>query len=186
MLKALQRRRECRRIADTLCARVSARARDPAFYRVCGVGDTFDGRFDVLVLHAWIVLDALQSRGEGEVAQQLVDALFIRLDEALREQGAGDMGINRRMKTMAGAFYGRLQAYGGARDESSMAAALMRNVFRGDAARIEQAALLAKYVASARVKLGPSRLAQGEADFGPVPAATEKTNDDHHSPPTLS
>jgi cytochrome b pre-mRNA-processing protein 3 len=186
MLKALRKRRERRRIADSLCARVSAQARDADFYSVCGVGDTFDGRFDLLALHAWIVLDALQGKGEGEVAQQLVDALFLRLDEALREQGAGDMSMNRRMKKMAGAFYGRLQAYGEARDESSMAAALLRNVFRGDAARIEQAALLAKYVASARTKLGQSRLAQGEADFGPVPAATEKNEDDRHPPRTLS
>jgi hypothetical protein len=69
------------------------------------------------------------------------------------------------MKAMAGAFYGRLQAYGEAREEGALAVALLRNVYRGEAARIEQAALLAKYVGAARAKLAHSHLAEGEADF---------------------
>jgi cytochrome b pre-mRNA-processing protein 3 len=182
MLKAFRQRNERRRTAEMLCARVSAQARDPAFYAGFGVSDTFDGRFDLLVLHAWLVLDALQDRGERDLAQRLVDALFICLDEALREQGAGDMSMRRRMKKMAEAFYGRLAAYGEARTEAGLAAALVRNVYRGEAARIEQSARLAKYAWAARTRLGQSRLAEGEADFGPLPAATETNKDDDHSP----
>jgi cytochrome b pre-mRNA-processing protein 3 len=186
MLTAFRRRNQRRRIADSLCARLSAQARDPAFYAAYGVSDTFDGRFDLLVLHAWLVLDALQNRGERELAQLLVDALFVRLDEALRERGAGDMGMNRRMKKMAGAFYGRLAAYGEAGEEAGLTSALVRNVYRGEAARIEQAALLAKYAWAAGATLGQSRLAEGEADFGPLPAVTETNDDDDHSPRALS
>jgi cytochrome b pre-mRNA-processing protein 3 len=171
LLKALRERRKPQRIAVALCARLSAQARHPAFYSRCGVSDTFDGRFDLLVLHVWMVLGELQNRGESALAQRVVNALFIRLDEALREQGAGDMGMSRRIKKMASAFYGRLQAYGEARDESGLAAALVRNVFRGDEAHIEQAAALAKYVFAARAALGQSKLAEGEADFGPAPAS---------------
>jgi cytochrome b pre-mRNA-processing protein 3 len=186
MLKAFRRRNERRRTADSLCAQLSAQARDPAFYAACAVSDTFDGRFDVLVLHAWLVLDALQNRGERDLAQSLIDTLFVRLDEALREQGASDTGMNRRMKKMAGAFYGRLSAYGEAREEAGLAAALVRNVYRGEAERIEQSALLAKYAWAGRARLGQSRLAEGEADFGPVPAVTETNKDDDHSPRALS
>jgi cytochrome b pre-mRNA-processing protein 3 len=182
MLKAFRQRNARRRTADSLCARLSAQARDPAFYAVLGVSDTFDGRFDLLVLHAWLVLDALQSQGERDLAQLLVDALFVRLDEALREQGAGDMSMKRRMKKMAEAFYGRLAAYGEARAEAGLALALMRNVYRGEAERIEQSARLAKYAWAARTRLGRSRLAEGETDFGPIPAATETNEDDEHSP----
>lgn len=169
MLKALRSRRRRRQVATALCAVMSARARDPAFFRDYHVMDTVDGRFDLLVLHAWLLLEALKAQGEDELAQRLVDALFARLEEALREQGAGDIGMGRRMKRMAGAFYGRLRAYGSAGDEG-MAAALVRNLFRGEVSRVEHAAGLAKYVASARANLALSRLAEGEADFGPIPA----------------
>jgi cytochrome b pre-mRNA-processing protein 3 len=169
MLRAFRRRKERRRIAEALCARLSVQARDPAFHTSYRVRDTFDGRFDLLVLHAWMVLEALQNRGEYGLAQSLVDTLFTRLDEALREQGAGDMGISRRIKAMAGAFYGRLRAYGEVHEEEALAAALQRNVYRGEAACIEQAAQLAKYVGAARARLAHSHLAEGEADFGPVP-----------------
>ncbi|HEX3663672.1 MAG TPA: ubiquinol-cytochrome C chaperone family protein [Rhizomicrobium sp.] len=169
MLKALRQRKERRRLADSLGDRLSHQARDPAFYADCGVSDTFDGRFDLLVLHGWMVLQVLRSLGEGMLAQALIDSLFTRLDDALREQGAGDMSMSRRMKTMAGAFYGRLSAYDAAPDEAAMAGALLRNVYRGQDDRIEQAARLAKYVADARARLVQSRLTEGEADFGPVP-----------------
>ncbi|HTT83954.1 MAG TPA: ubiquinol-cytochrome C chaperone family protein [Rhizomicrobium sp.] len=171
MLKGFARRRETRRIAAALYARLSAQSRNPVFYAAHRVSDSFDGRFDLLVFHAWMVLEALRNQGQRELAQFLVDALFLRLDEALREQGASDMGMKRRMKKMAGAFYGRLHAYGEARDESALAAALVRNLYRGEAARIEQATLLAKYAGVAGTCLAQSPLAKGEADFGPVPAA---------------
>jgi cytochrome b pre-mRNA-processing protein 3 len=70
---------------------------------------------------------------------------------------------------MAGAFYGRLSAYDAAPDEAAMAGALLRNVYRGQDDRIEQAARLAKYVGDARARLVQSRLTEGEAEFGPVP-----------------
>jgi cytochrome b pre-mRNA-processing protein 3 len=169
MLKAFRKRQGRRKTAALLCARLSAQARDPAFYGAYGVGDTFDGRFDILVLHAWMVLEALRNDGEQDLAQLLVDTLFVRLDEALREQGAGDMGMSRRIKKMAAAFYGRLAAYAEARDDAALAAALVRNVYRGETVRIERAALLAEYVSSVRQRLARSRMTEGEADFGPVP-----------------
>jgi cytochrome b pre-mRNA-processing protein 3 len=178
MLKEFRRRRQLRPIADRLCLHVSAQARKPAFYSVYRVSDTIDGRFDLLVLHAWLMLEALQRQGERELAQSLVDMLFARLDEALREQGAGDMGMNRRMKKMAAAFYGRLQVYGEARSENALTAALLRNLYRGDAARIEHAAVLAKYVLGAGAELAQSRLTEGKADFGLIPVPTEMSGSD--------
>jgi cytochrome b pre-mRNA-processing protein 3 len=152
---------------------LSARAREPAFFREFGIADTFDGRFDLLVLHAWLALERLKEAGELELAQSFVDALFVRLDDALREQGAGDMGMNRRMKKMAGAFYGRLGAYDAAGDETALAAALARNIYRGEPARVEHAARLAKYAVGARARLRECRLDEGRLDFGPVGGPAE-------------
>ncbi|HEY3638282.1 MAG TPA: ubiquinol-cytochrome C chaperone family protein [Rhizomicrobium sp.] len=185
MLKTLGERKARRRIAISLCASLSAQARDHVFFATYGVSDTMDGRFDVLVLHAWMVLEALGFQGEQELAQSLVDVVFVRLDEALREQGAGDMGMSRRIKKMASAFYGRLRAYDEARNETELGAALIRNLYRGDTSHIEQASQLAKYVIAARARLGHSRLADGEAEFGSVPALIEINGDDHDTPRTL-
>ena len=170
MIESLKRRLRGRDIARELCAAVSRRARDPAFYRYYGVADSVDGRFDLVVLHAWLALERLKETGEDVLAQNFVDALFAHFDEALREQGAGDIGMSRRMKTMAGAFYGRLRAYTESGDQTYLAAAILRNVYRGDSSRVEQSAALAKYVYDAQRSLSDSRLAEGELQFGLMPA----------------
>jgi cytochrome b pre-mRNA-processing protein 3 len=100
----------------------------------------------------------------------LVDALFVQFDEALRQQGAGDIGMSRRMTKMADAFYGRLKAYGEAPDDAAMAAAIARNLFRGDTEKLEQARRLAIYVSAARRHLAATDLSQGRVEFGPIPS----------------
>lgn len=170
MLEALKLRGERKRIAECLCARISERAREPVFFRSFAVADTIDGRFDLVALHAWLVLEVLEASREAALAQALVDALFARFDEALREQGAGDMGMNRRIRKMAGAFYGRLRAYRDAGSEDELAAAIARNLYRGASSRVELAGMLAKYALGARAglaRLGPD---WGQLDFGPLPA----------------
>jgi cytochrome b pre-mRNA-processing protein 3 len=169
MLNALRRRAETRRVADRLLAELVDRARRPVFYEKLAVADTIDGRFDLLVLHAWLVLDRLKQQGGGAVSQSLIDALFVHFDEALRQQGAGDVGMGRRMTKFADAFYGRLKAYGEAADEAGLADAIVRNVFRGDPAKVEPARALAIYAASARRHLSGLDLAADAPDFGPEP-----------------
>ena len=169
MIAALARRRRSGETADRLCVEVSRRARDPAFYRDYRVADTIDGRFDLLALHAWLVLDGLRKTGNDRLAQSFVDALFAHFEEALREQGAGDIGMSRRMKKMASAFYGRLRAYSESGDQNQLAAAILRNVYRGAPARVEQAASLAKYMEDARGRLSASCIDRGELELGAVP-----------------
>ena len=124
----------------------------------------------MLVLHAWLVLERLRELGENDQAQTFVDALFARFDEVLREQGSGDIGIGRRIKKMAGAFYGRMHAYSGSGNRAALAEAILRNVYRGEPSRVEAAAALAKYADDARRQMANRRLDQGELDFGPLPA----------------
>jgi cytochrome b pre-mRNA-processing protein 3 len=115
------------------------------------------------------VLARLKETGETPMVQALIDAVFVGFDEALRDMGAGDMGIGRRLKAMANAFYGRLSAYDAAGDEAAMADALKRNVYRG-ATGVDQAArTLANYVFSARNSIAESDLPHGVADFGVLP-----------------
>jgi cytochrome b pre-mRNA-processing protein 3 len=140
-----------------------SRSREPVFYAQLGVADSLDGRFDMLVFHAWLVLKELKG---SDLAQELTNQIFTGFDEAMREQGAGDMGIGHKLKAMANAFYGRLSAYDRARNEEELAASLAKNLWRGGATDA-RALTLAGYAASARQSL--VRSLPDALDFGPLP-----------------
>ncbi|HEY1614879.1 MAG TPA: ubiquinol-cytochrome C chaperone family protein [Rhizomicrobium sp.] len=171
IFERLRGRSERRKAAASLCHALSARARDEVFFRDFAVADTLDGRFDLLALHGWLVLDELERRRARALAQGVLDALFVQLEGALRDLGVGDMGLGRRMKAMASAFFGRRQAYRAAADETALAAAIARNLFRSANHALERSVVLARYANSARAHLVQSRLEQGEIDFGPLPDA---------------
>ena len=122
-----------RAITDALYAEIVAAARQPAFYSDWHVPDTPLGRFEMLSLHMFLFQHRL--RGEGgasrEIAQTLTDDFFTDVEHSLRELGIGDMGVPKRMKKLAGMFYGRAGAYADAldkNDRTALAAALARNV----------------------------------------------------------
>ena len=113
-------------------------ARNPMFFKDFGVVDNVDGRFDCLALCVSLVMRRLKALDAEGVAlsQQLFDTMFADMDLTLREMGAGDIGVSKRVRVMAEAFTGRLNAYAGALDEKDRAAlkaALERNLLRGDA-----------------------------------------------------
>ena len=166
MLNALRKSKERRRLVARLHAAVVARARDPVFFARFGVKDTLDGRFDLLVLHAWLVLERLNEAG-APVSQAFVDAVFVGFDEALREPGAGDIGMGKRVKKLASAFYGRTRAYAEAQDEAAMEAALVRNLYRGVSEPGAKA--LMRYVMRAKARLEACDVEGGVLDFGPLP-----------------
>jgi cytochrome b pre-mRNA-processing protein 3 len=157
--KSAARKQQSARLYDGLVRR----AREPVFFSRLGVADSLDGRFDLLVFHAWLVLKELKGSG---VAQDLTNMIFTGFDEAMREQGAGDMGIGHKLKAMANAFYGRIAAYDAAKDEQELAAALAKNLWRGGTVD-DRALALAAYAARARQCL--TRSLPDILDFGPLP-----------------
>lgn len=119
--------------ARGLYAGIVTQARRPAFYGACGVPDTLDGRFELIALHAFLVLHRLKRDREesAELAQDLFDVLLLDMDVSLRELGVGDLGVGRRVKAMAQGFYGRIAAYeaGLERGGETLVAALRRNLY---------------------------------------------------------
>ena len=110
-----------------------AQARSPAFYQQWEVPDTVDGRFDVIVLHVALVVLALRREGTPEAlefSRTLSEIFFSDMDRSLREMGSTDTGTGMRVKNMAQAFYGRLQAYGDALESDTLKQALARNLYR--------------------------------------------------------
>lgn len=167
MLNALRRSKERRQLAGEFHAALVARAREPEFFATFGIKDTLDGRFDLIVLHAWMVLERLREAGASRLSQAFIDAVFVGFDEGLRELGAGDIGMGKRVKKLADAFYGRMQAYSDAADDAAMAAALTRNLYRG--AADPGAKPMAHYVRNARASLKNCDVENGQIDFGPMP-----------------
>lgn len=156
---------------------VVARARTPVFHTQFAVPDSVDGRFDLLLLHLYLLLDRLRADPGDEtkaVAASLADIAFAALEEALRELGVGDMGMSRRVRAMTEAYQGRLAAYAAAGDDVAvLKAAILRNLYRGDDDHGAEAEALAHYVLSERQWLAgfdTRRLVAGEADFGPLPS----------------
>jgi cytochrome b pre-mRNA-processing protein 3 len=119
--------------ARRLYATIVAQARRPEFFTTLGIPDTLDGRFEMLTLHAFIMLRRLKGQGAeaATLAQAIFDAMFDDMDRSLREMGVGDLGVGRRVKAMAQGFYGRIAAYdrGLAEGDRVLADALRRNVF---------------------------------------------------------
>lgn len=121
-------------VARQLYAKLVYQARQPGFYTSFAVPDTIDGRFDLIVLHVFLLIRRLKSEGDvGQaMAQSLFDVMFADMDQSLREMGVGDLGVGKRVKVMAAGFYGRCQAYEEglmASDHKVLEAAISRNLF---------------------------------------------------------
>jgi cytochrome b pre-mRNA-processing protein 3 len=133
-LVSLFRRNRHRETALRLYGSMVAQAREPVFFTDFGVPDTFDGRFELVALHGFLVLNRLKALGPqtADLAQELFDVMFLDFDRSLREMGVGDLGVGRHIKTMARGFYGRIDAYEAglhAADAAPLVEALRRNLY---------------------------------------------------------
>jgi cytochrome b pre-mRNA-processing protein 3 len=148
-LASLFRRRPFERPAFSLYTEAVATARDPAWYARLGVPDTLDGRFDMISLFTFLLVDRCRSdpdpRGP-DLAQAVFDAMFADMDHNLREMGVGDLSVGKKVKVMWEAFNGRARVYAAAVESpepGALAEALGRNVWRAEAPPPEAAALAA-------------------------------------------
>ena len=147
---------------------IVAAARHPAFYARWGVADTLDGRFDMIALHTYLVLDRLKGAEPG-FRQALVDEFFRDMDYSLRELGVGDLSVGKKVRKMAEVFYGRVAAYDTALagEADALVSALSRNVFP-DEPEAAGALPLAAHVRGQRAHLatqGTDAIARGQVSF---------------------
>jgi cytochrome b pre-mRNA-processing protein 3 len=138
---------------EAIYGMIVTQAREPLFYRDLGVPDTVNGRFDLLVLHLWMVLRRLRfiEDGGASASQALFDHFCGDMDANLREMGVGDLAVPKRMQAFGEAFYGRAAAYDQALAAGAepLAQALCKNILNGK--EIENARRLAFYVEAATV-----------------------------------
>jgi cytochrome b pre-mRNA-processing protein 3 len=149
----LKPRTPSRGTIETIYGMIVAQAREPLFYQALGVPDTVNGRFDMVVLHMWMVLRQMKRLEDAGLAQALFDRFCSDMDHNLRELGTGDLAVPKRMQEFGEAFYGRSAAYDQALSagDEPLAQALCRNIFNGQ--HIEGARRLANYVGQAAATL---------------------------------
>lgn len=128
---------------------IVAQSRRPRFYADWAVPDTVTGRFDMISLHLALTLRRLKSSDPAvrEFGQALFDFFFKDMDRSLREMGASDIGVPKKVQKMGGLFYGLLAGVSSAldaRDLDGLTAVLQRNVYGG--APAPEAAALAGYL----------------------------------------
>ena len=136
-LLSLMRRGRHERTGFELYGHAVAAARDPYLYTDLGVPDTLDGRFDMVGLHTFLLIQRLKREPAPgpALAQAVFDAMFSDMDINLREMGVGDLSVGRKVRVMWEAFHGRAAAYATAMtagDTVALEAALTRNVWRGE------------------------------------------------------
>lgn len=160
---------------ETIYGMIVTQAREPVFYRDLGVSDTVNGRFDLLVLHLWMVLRRMKPMAAGaDLSQALFDRFCEDMDANLREMGVGDVTVPKRMRAFGEAFYGRVAAYdlaSGAGREP-LALALCKNVLNGE--HLDKARQLAVYAEAALADLAAldDAALQGGSWKFPSPAQT--------------
>ncbi|MEE2954998.1 MAG: ubiquinol-cytochrome C chaperone family protein [Pseudomonadota bacterium] len=147
-----------RKVATSLYITVVKQARQPFLYTNLGVPDTFDGRFNMISLHVFLVLRRLKSnftRSE-KTSQALFDVMFADMDQSLREIGVGDLRVGKNVKVMVANFYGRISAFEKALRDSSdvlLIEAINRNVFPKEQSVQTNSEKIAQYIHFLKLQL---------------------------------
>lgn len=126
-----------------LWARVIALARDPAWYRDCGVADTLEGRFDMVTAVLALVMARMESAPAlAARAAPLAEIFVEEMDGQLRQSGVGDLMVGKQIGKLMATLGGRMGAYRAAVavGGQQLAQAIHRNVTLADASRAEAVA----------------------------------------------
>jgi cytochrome b pre-mRNA-processing protein 3 len=153
MLKQFLAKRKYGDAAHDLYVAAVNQAREPHFYRDLEVEDSLDGRFDLIIVHVFLVINRLKqlygdNKEAEELSQVMFDIMFGDMDRSLREMGVGDLSVGKKVKAMAKAFFGRVEAYdrGLAEGGGALEQALLRNLYRGREPKPENLTAMADYM----------------------------------------
>lgn len=174
MLRWLRDRARTQRIGRVFYDSIVAQSRAEPFYRVLGVPDTMEGRFELIVLHMHLVLERLRREGAAgqALSRALIEAFVADMDGNMREIGIADLGVPRRVKRAAAALFERARDYAAAHHApDALPAALAEHIYAQDGASPNLTLHLARYVRDAigRLDQQPSQvLLEGRPAFPDV------------------
>ena len=170
-----------RQKAAELYGSVVTQARDPAFYAGCGIKDTPEDRYELVILHLSLVLERLRAEGTAgtELSRRLIEAFVTDMDDNMREMGVGDLTVPKKVKRAAAGLYARAGSYRAALAEpdGGLLARRLSSSLPGLLDRDGAALGLASDMRDAQHQLAGismADLAAGETLFPPAPLANAK------------
>lgn len=132
-------------------------SRSKIFYIELDVEDNFESRFDLVILHSFIIFQYFVEIGDkkNKLSQSLFDFMFHDFENNLREMGFGDIAVNKRMKKFISAFYGRILSYSNSYSEYkennsllNFSLAIKKNIYKDKKIADEKVDLISGYVIS--------------------------------------
>jgi cytochrome b pre-mRNA-processing protein 3 len=179
MLDFFNGRTDIRRKAGEIYGAIVTQARRPALYSALGVPDTPSGRYEMVVLHLFLVMERLGATPEaaGDLPRLLVEAFVADMDDSLREMATGDLTVPKKVRRAATGLYERSMAYRKSLvegNEADLREVVAQHVYGlPDAA---QADALARYIAAASCAMAAAdgnEVAGGRPAFIDPAAMTE-------------
>ena len=97
----------------TLYKQIVRQARTKDFYLRLKIPDTIDGRFELIILHFFLLERTLDKEIKKDqlIYKELLEIMYKDFDMSLREIGVGDLSVGKKIYQMTEAFSGRLFAY---------------------------------------------------------------------------
>lgn len=178
----LKRKKSYNSVVENIYAAIIKQSRQPVFFERYDVLDTTQGRYEILMVHLFLVIERLR-REKNEhaphISQLLFDFAFADLDQNLRQIGVGDLSVPKQVKAMAQGFYGRSVVYLDALekgDDRQLKDALKRNLFAQNE-DVSEASLdffveYIKHQSEALAQNSFDRMLLGHVDFAPIEQAS--------------
>ena len=126
-------------LIENIYTNIIKTSRNKSFFLDFNVDDTVEGRFDIIILHSFIVFNFFININDkkSSLPQMLFDHMFHDFDSSLREMGFGDIAVNKRMKQFIKAFYGRIDNYSKSlslfnelADDTFLKRTILRNIYK--------------------------------------------------------
>ena len=118
-----------------LYKRILKSSYDRYFYKKLMVPDTLDGRFDLIILHIFVILKIYKNSSEQNknFTQKLFDIFMLEVESSYREMGISDQSFSKKMKVVIESFYGRTKIYDlNYENEHEFINCLIRNIWSNE------------------------------------------------------
>mgnify|MGYP001311646681 CR=1 FL=1 len=152
---SLRQKNKYKDITPEIYQNIIERSRSKFFYLMMDIDDNFESRFDLIILHSFIIFYFLKNISENEkkLSQLLFDFMFNDFDNNLREMGFGDIAVNKKMKVFITAFYGRIANYSQGIDQIQnnegdeiLNKAIVNNIYKGKEMNVYYTDFFKKYI----------------------------------------
>lgn len=144
----------------SLYLKTVSHSRDPEFYTSFKIKDTLPGRYSIVVLHLFLLMNRI---GMGDkTSQDLFDIFFYDMDRSMREHGVGDLAVPKRIKKMMKVFYEDIALYEAhIEDKEQLQQALSKTLYNNE----KPPQKMVRYVLKQKEKLDETPVEALTSDF---------------------